>query len=110
MKNIEKLNEMLKKEEELVKFHKKKVADLKKQIEISKKGEIGDLVNELNLTDSEYYHFKRLLKNKKSFLESLDVVKQNNVSSEESAGTDGSSVIFNSSDDVEDNNEDNTEI
>ena len=108
MQSIEKLQEKHEKEKELVKLHRKKMNDLKNQIEICKQSELSSLVNGLNLTEAEFFHFKKLLTNKDTFLETLDVIKKNNekIVPGDYDPTDESSIEIGSSDNEEDEDND----
>ncbi len=83
MKNIEKMQEMLQKEEALVaKFkasmaeHKKKADDIRHQIDLARQEELSSMVNDLELDEFEYVKFKKLLsKDRKEFLAWLNDMK-----------------------------------
>lgn len=61
MKSLEQLTNLLAREEELVEHHRKKAADLKKQIELYRCDIAQKKLNSLNLSGSEYDKVMSLL-------------------------------------------------
>lgn len=66
MKSVEQLTNLLNKEEELVETHRKKAADLRKQIELYRCDIAQKKLNSLNLSGSEYDKVMSLLSSGKS--------------------------------------------
>lgn len=61
MKSLEQLTNLLSKEEELVEHHRKKAADLRKQIELYRCDIAQKKLNSLNLSGAEYDKVMSLL-------------------------------------------------
>ncbi len=61
MKSLKQLTDLLNREEELVESHRKKAADLKKQIELYRSDVAQKKLNSLNLSGSEYDKVMSLL-------------------------------------------------
>ncbi len=75
MKSVEQLTNLLNKEEELVEKHRKKAADLKKQIELYRCDIAQKKLNSLNLSGSEYDKVMSLLSSGKgSVLAAAEIV------------------------------------
>lgn len=61
MKSLEQMSNLLKKEEEAIERHRKRAADLKKQIELYRSDAAQKKLNSLNLSGSEYDKVMSLL-------------------------------------------------
>ncbi len=75
MRSVEQLTNLLQKEEELAERHRKKAADLKKQIELYRCDIVQKKLNSLNLSASEYDKVMSLLASGKgSILAAAEIV------------------------------------
>ena len=89
MKSIENLEKALEKELELVEKHKKKAADIEKELEMRKGQMTIKAVKALNLTGQEYDRFLKLLSNKKTVLEAVELIRVESNERADGGETDG---------------------
>ena len=75
MKNIENLEKALEKEKELIEKHKQKAAAIEKEIEMIKGQATMKAVKALNLTGQQYDRFLKLISNKKSVMEAVELME-----------------------------------
>ena len=76
MKSIEALEKARDKELELAEKHKKKAADIEKELEMKKGKMTVKAVNALNLSGQQYDRFLKLLSNKKTVLEAVELMNK----------------------------------
>lgn len=74
MKSIEALEKELTKEKELIEKHKKKATAIEQEIELRKGQAMVKAVKALNFSGQQYDRFLRLLSNKKSVMEAVELL------------------------------------
>lgn len=77
MKNLEKLEEHYRKEQELAEKHKKNAEDIRKEIELLKGSQVNQKIKALNINGDEYKKLMDLLNDKKELMEAIELVSGN---------------------------------